>query len=250
MWCPPKTRSALALRRLGAYALAQMSAVPGLAEIVELFRAVQNSLEAKRVDFESALDALIAVTALRDRARKVLIKAISTAAHKIRQVGGGRFNSRLYQAYFPDGLKHKLNRSISENIVQARDMLTRLESEQDPLLRELTPLLTTALQEAEDSLRQYDEAVAAVRRARAQLDSEKLVWIDGYRATHSRLRLYYVSNPDLAEEFFRANPRDIRNNEEPGEPAQTQTGATPVAAASAEPTAQPGGAADELSAAA
>jgi hypothetical protein len=204
--------------------------VPELAPIAEQFRSAQTGLVTRDAEHDAAADAVIGAAALRDVRRNTLRKCVRTAGHMIRRVGGGRSNSRLYRAYFPDGMRVALRGSVDADITRARDILTRLDGEQDPLLRDQIPPLSTALQAVETAVRQHEEAVANERWTRAELDAEKLAWIDGYRATHSRLRLHYLTSPDRAEEFFRRSRHDVKDPEQPDQlppPQQPQTAGLP-----------------------
>jgi hypothetical protein len=223
MWTPEKSRSTRTLRRLGTYLLAQLETLLELAPIHALFQAAETALETKHAAHETASNAVVRSSAARDQKHKAMRLALRTVAHMIRRATANHPGSPLYLKYFPNGVLGVLCGPVAKEIVLVRDIVTKLDTEQDPVLRDQIPLLSTALQEAENALRQYEDAVADERRTRALLEIEKQYWIEGYRATYSRLRIHFGATPERAEDFFRSGPGGRRDNtEEPEQPAQTQ----------------------------
>lgn len=222
MRSPHLANSVRALLRLGNYVLARLVAFVELLFIHEEFQEAQTSLAQAHTQHESALDASDRTAAARDLKRDSLRQAMRTAGHMIRRAAGNDVSSQIYLKYFPNGTADAVGRPLPVEIGHAKDVITKLQTETDPLLQSQVPILTSAVAEMEASLRQHEDALAEVRRTRALLLTSKQNWINAYRTTHSRLRIHFATNPGRAESFFRPYKK-ANNIEEPGQPAQTQT---------------------------
>lgn len=222
MFAPLVTYAARTLRRFGNYLIGQLTSYPELASILAAFAAAQASLEAADAQHEAAVDTVVRSSVARDQKRVALERVLRTVGHVIRRVAGGS-RSGVYLLYFPNGMKDLFNRAVDSVSTYATNVLTKLQTETDPLLQSQVPLLSSALQELETVLRQHEEVLAEEHRTRALLEREKRAWVDAYRATYSQLRFHFSTNPGRAEDFFRKGPKGRDRNEEPASPAQTQT---------------------------
>lgn len=222
MWTPDIWRSVRLFLRMGNYLIARLMTAAELAFIRDEFQAAHTALAEADAQHESAVDAGDRVAALRDQKREALAQEMRTAGHMIRRAAGNNTRSQIYLKYFPDGTRRVIGRPIPVEIAHAKSMITKLQTETDPLLQSQIPVLATALEEMESSVRQHDDALAEEQRTRALLQVAKQAWINAYRTAHSRLRIHFCTNPGRAESFFRHVARKNTANDEPASTARTQ----------------------------
>jgi len=186
----------------GWYAVTRLDGNPDLAAIAAEARSVNNDLEQAHLTFRSVKRATLSSASARDEQKYKLDAALRNARTAVLSWVYNRRASKYYQAIFPNGLSGALCCNAEEELQIARNILTKMNEYDVPVLAQAKDVLQTAIESVEAALANYEAAVRRQKEAWSVVQAAKVTYCQRYYGLYCQV-VQVVGDPALASTYFR-----------------------------------------------